>query len=114
MGKRDGAQVGTRESSRLLGISMKWVSLVALTLQTSAQVFVMKWAMNAVENNGNTYSASVVVLLTEMVKMGTSLALEVRCAGGLTKAVGNVYDQFRGSRWDMMKVCVPSLLYTLQ
>lgn len=102
-------------NARLLGVDMKWVSLVALTAQTSAQVFVIKWARQGTATEGGpTYLASTVVLFTEVVKTSVSLILVAFEMGGAGAAGAAVVHQFTHNRFELMKISVPSLLYTVQ
>jgi len=91
---------------------MKWISLVLLTLQTSTQVFVIKWARAG--NSGRPYLSTSIVLFTEVVKMIVSFGLEALSAGSVEVAFSNVYEHFTRDMRDTLKVMVPSLLYTVQ
>ncbi|CAK0794200.1 unnamed protein product [Prorocentrum cordatum] len=94
---------------------MRWVSLVALTLQTTAQVLVIKWA--GAERRGGAeprYLPSTVVLFTEVLKTCVSFALVAAESGGPAEALGVVAGHFSREPVEALKVCVPSLLYTLQ
>jgi len=103
---------------RVFGLPMKWVSLVSLTAQTSAQVFVIKWARQGGEGprtgEGAAYLASTIVLFTELVKMCVSFFLVAWETGGLLSAASAVRMQLSRSYAETLKVCVPSLLYTVQ
>eukprot|EP00929_Paragymnodinium_shiwhaense_P105069 TRINITY_DN6997_c0_g2_i1.p1 TRINITY_DN6997_c0_g2~~TRINITY_DN6997_c0_g2_i1.p1 ORF type:complete len:396 (+),score=97.28 TRINITY_DN6997_c0_g2_i1:97-1284(+) len=98
--------------AKLGGISMKWVSLVSLTVQTSAQVYVIKWARSGAR--GTPYLSTTIVLFTELVKLMVSFVLVAREAGGLGPAFMVLRKLFAGSAVETLKICVPSLLYTLQ
>lgn len=92
---------------------MKWISLVALTLQTSGQVILIKWARNA-PSQGRTYLPSTVVFFTEMVKMMVSFCLEANSVGSVTLTVTSLHEHFTMSFAELCKVAVPSMLYTVQ
>ncbi|CAJ1355709.1 unnamed protein product [Effrenium voratum] len=64
----------------LCGIPMKWVSLVALTFQTTGQALLIKWSD---AHGKKEYVASTVVFWTEVVKLITSLLLVIRDTGAL-------------------------------
>jgi len=96
------------------GVPMKHVSLVFLTLQTSAQVFVIKWARSGSSSTGVPYLASTVVLFTELTKLAASFALVAREHGSLRSACSVVQKHFTQSSVETLKVCVPALLYTVQ
>jgi len=103
------------DDPKVCGVPMKWVSLVSLTAQTSAQVFVIKWArQGAAKEGGPPYLASTVVLFTEMVKLGVSFLLVACETGGLLAGAGVVYVHFTRNYLETLKVSVPSLLYTVQ
>lgn len=103
------------EVPRVCGVPMKWISLVALTLQTSAQVFVIKWASaGATGKVGGEplYLASTVVLFTEVVKTSVSFVLMVFEAGGLLAGLQTLCTHCL--TLEALKVTIPSLLYTVQ
>jgi UDP-sugar transporter A1/2/3 len=99
------------EGTRLLGVPMKWVSLVSLTLQTSAQVFIIKWAR---AGEGPAYLASTVVLSTEILKTMVSFLLVALSSGGIAPAADTVLMHFTRNPMDTLSLSVPSLLYTVQ
>mmetsp|Transcript_151156 Transcript_151156/g.485584 ORF Transcript_151156/g.485584 Transcript_151156/m.485584 type:complete len:450 (-) Transcript_151156:116-1465(-) len=97
------------------GIPMKWVSLVSLTVQTSAQALLIRWArQKGREVEGPRYLASTVVLMTELVKLFVSFLLVAWETGGLISAASAVHTNFTRDYVETLKVSVPSLLYTLQ
>lgn len=111
-----GAMSSVHEA-KLFGISMKWVSLVSLTVQTSAQVFIIKWARSSsarAASGGLEYLPTTIVLFTELVKLAVSFLLVVHQEGGIRPACSAVRRRLSGSPSETLKVCVPSLLYTVQ
>lgn len=96
---------------QVCGIPMRWVSLVLLTVHTTAQVFVIKWARREADR-GEPYLSSTVVLLCEVVKTVVSFGLLSAEEGSVKSAAIVVVKQF--SSPDALKVCIPSLLYTVQ
>lgn len=98
---------------QICGVSMRWVSLMLLTAQTTGQVFVIKWAKSGA-TSGRPYLASTVVLLTEVLKTIVSFYLLSSEEGGMQNAVNTIVSHFMQSPSDSLKVCIPSLLYTLQ
>jgi UDP-sugar transporter A1/2/3 len=108
------ASAAESKDLRLCGVPMKWVSLVSLTLQTSAQVFIIKWARNGTGEGRPAYLASTVVLGTEVVKTVASFLLVAVESGGLASAWDVVRTHFTRNYGETLKVCVPSLLYTVQ
>lgn len=93
---------------------MKWVSLVSLTLQTSAQVFIIKWARGRGAAEGQAYLASTVVFWSEVVKTAVSFALVAIEQKSLSGAGRIVLAHFTRNYMDTLRMSVPSLLYTLQ
>jgi UDP-sugar transporter A1/2/3 len=102
----------------IAGVPMKWVSLVSLTAQTSAQVFVIKWARQGVSEtnggSGHAYLASTIVLFTEILKTLVSFLLVAMETGGVGPAAASVRKQFSGPAFETLQISVPSLLYTVQ
>lgn len=109
-GKKDGKDA----APTFMGVPMKWVSLVSLTFQTSAQVFLIKWARGASAGDGVAYLPSTVVFFTELLKMVVSFCLESSSLGSPLAASRSVHHHMTMSFGDLLKVSVPSLLYTVQ
>jgi len=103
---------------RCFGVPLKYVSLVSLTLQTSGQVFVIKWARatSTVPGSGGevAYLASSVVLFTEVLKTAVSCFLVMQDSGGISNGIGTLRTHFTRSYVETLKVSVPALLYTVQ
>jgi len=95
----------------LCGIPMKWVSLVALTFQTTGQALLIKWSD---AHGKKEYVASTVVFWTEVVKLITSLLLVIRDTGDTLAACHSLAEHFTQSRTELLKAAVPSLIYTFQ
>lgn len=98
---------------KFLGVPLRWISLILLTVQTSAQVFIIKWARSNATNN-KAYLASTVVLFTEMVKALVSFMLVGVESGGLVAACDTMYKHCSSNYFESLKISVPSLLYTVQ
>lgn len=107
-------EVRKEDAPMFCGLPMKYISLVCLTLQTSAQVFVIKWARAGVASTDSPYLASTVVLFTELTKLLASFALVAREQGSIRSAFNTVYEHITKSYIDLAKVCVPAFLYTVQ
>lgn len=88
---------------------MKWVSLVALTFQTSWQVFVIK--LNRT-NGGSSLSTSV-VFFAEVLKFVVSVALLALSEGSLSVALALLREQFVGNPLGSLRFAVPGLAYTI-
>jgi len=89
---------------------MKWVALASLTVQTSAQVYVIKWA----RREGNDYLPTTIVLFTEILKASVSFLLVSAQAGGVLAGLGIIHQQLFQNPREALKALVPSLLYTVQ
>mmetsp|Transcript_99845 Transcript_99845/g.286810 ORF Transcript_99845/g.286810 Transcript_99845/m.286810 type:complete len:417 (-) Transcript_99845:150-1400(-) len=95
------------------GVSMKWLSLIALTVQTSGQALLIKWSKSQSAGE-QPYLNTTVVFFTEMTKMFASFALVVLETGSVGAAVDCLTNHFSQSRLDLLKAAVPSLIYVLQ
>lgn len=94
------------------GSNLKWVALAALILQNSGIAITMRYSLLNKES-GERYIASTAVLMSEVLKLLISSLL---CY--LLDAKGS-WKEFKGilnteGRSDVGKLCVPSILYTLQ
>jgi UDP-galactose transporter len=101
-----------QQQARLFGMDLKWIALAALILQNSGIAITMRYSLlnKAPEDK---YIASTAVLMSEVIKLIISSAL---CY--LLDAKGSMKD-FQSilnieGRSDVGKLCVPSILYTLQ
>lgn len=92
--------------------TMKYVSLVTLTLQNAALGLSMTYSRSRA---GELFLASTAVLMAEVVKLVTCLWLvfleEGSTIKGLTSSLHSVIIQ---QPLDTLKVCVPSLVYMIQ
>lgn len=98
------------EEPTLAGIPLRWVSLAAVTVQTSAAVLLIKWSKS--EHREVAYLNSTVVFFTEVVKMFASTILVLIQSETLFSGVRDLLRNF--SNWDVLKAAVPSLVYTFQ
>lgn len=105
-------QAKTVEEPQCLGLSMKWVSLLALTLQTSGQAILIKWSKTGSSSEVR-YLSSTAVFLVEVTKVTTSLCL-VFYDVGWTQGLQDLKQNFAKEPAELMKAAVPSLIYTLQ
>jgi len=94
---------------KLFGVPMKWLSLVALTFQTSWQVIVIKFA----RAGGSKYLNSSVVFFAEILKTLLSILLLANAEGSLSVAVRKVLQQFLGNPRGTLLYAVPALSYTI-
>mmetsp|Transcript_69497 Transcript_69497/g.166586 ORF Transcript_69497/g.166586 Transcript_69497/m.166586 type:complete len:403 (+) Transcript_69497:109-1317(+) len=104
------ASSGKSEDVRVCGIQMKWLSLVALTFQTTWQAFVIKFA-----HAGKTkYLNSTAILFAELLKIVICLLMEGYFTGSLTNVVFSLIALFRTRPMEAVKFGVPALLYMVQ
>jgi len=103
---------------KCLGVPLKYVSLVLLTLQTSGQAFTIKWARAASIAPGSegqeAYLASSVVLFTEVLKTAVSCFLVMQENRSISNGISTLRMHFTRSYFETLKVSVPALLYTVQ
>eukprot|EP00927_Polykrikos_kofoidii_P068267 TRINITY_DN63623_c0_g1_i1.p1 TRINITY_DN63623_c0_g1~~TRINITY_DN63623_c0_g1_i1.p1 ORF type:complete len:384 (+),score=61.75 TRINITY_DN63623_c0_g1_i1:118-1269(+) len=97
---------------RIFGLSVKWLSLLALTLQTAGQALLIKWSKSTAV--GVPYLSSTAVFFTEVVKFTVAFALVIWESGGLQPGFQNLSVHFTQSPPDLLKALVPSLIYTIQ
>lgn len=95
----------------LLGIPMKWVSLLMLVAQTVGVVFAMRLSRT---RPGPRYLNTTAVFFSEVIKMICSYMFLCYEKGSVAGASAQVHQHFTRSAVDTLKVCVPSLLYTVQ
>jgi len=93
---------------------MKWVSLLALTLQTSGQAILIKWSKANSSEEEDKYLSSTAVFFTEVLKTLVSLGLVVLESGGVPAARASIVAHFSQSPSELLKAAVPSLIYTIQ
>jgi UDP-sugar transporter A1/2/3 len=108
--KAKASQNEAAEVPMLFGMPLKWVSLVALTGQTTLQVYVIKFA----RAGGTPYLNSTVVLFAELLKTITCIFLLSGELGGLSKAISMIRNDFLGDPIESLKVSVPALAYIVQ
>jgi len=97
----------------LLGIPMKWVSLLMLVAQTVSVVFAMRLS-RTVQVDGKRYLNTTAVFFSELVKLLCSFLFLVGEKGSVGSACSIVRQHFARSPAEALKVSVPGLLYTVQ
>lgn len=106
----DSANGTERQSApQFCGLPMKWVSLVALTFQTSWQVFVIKFA----RAGSGKYLNTTVVLFAEILKTLISIAMLAVEQGSLSSALMTLRQQCLGNLTGTLRFCIPALAYTI-
>ncbi|KAG4029117.1 hypothetical protein MFRU_017g00540 [Monilinia fructicola] len=106
-------------SQSWMGVSMKHVSLTALTFQNSALILIMHYSRIMPLAGGHRYFTSTAVFLNEIMKLAVSLTIAMydisRTLPPSTPATV-LFEQlymsvFSGDGW---KLAIPATLYTLQ
>lgn len=94
----------------LWGVQVRWLVLAGLTLQTSWQVFIIKWTAVPTKS----YLDSTCVFFSEMVKMILSILFLAYERGSLATALGELRSSSCKDVVEIMKLAVPSLAYSVQ
>lgn len=97
----------------LFGIPMKWVSLLMLVAQTVGVVFAMRLSRTR-HVSGPRYLNTTAVFFSELMKMFCSYFFLAHERGSLLSAAINIRKHFAENPQELLKVSVPSLLYTVQ
>jgi UDP-sugar transporter A1/2/3 len=97
-----------------LGVPLKWLSLCLLTVQTSGQVLLIKWALRGAATAKLPYLNSTLVMFAEVVKVVASLILVVVESGSLVEASACIRRHFAEQPREVAKAAVPALIYTIQ
>ncbi|XP_064604394.1 UDP-galactose translocator-like isoform X2 [Liolophura sinensis] len=90
---------------------LKYFSLVALTLQNTVLILVMRYVRT---RPGDMFLASAAVICQEFLKMVTSLALVLYQEKSIKSWLKYLYDNTIDQPMDCVKVSVPSVIYVLQ
>jgi len=93
---------------KFCGLPMKWVSLAALTLQTSWQVVVIKFA----RAGSGKYLNTSVIFFAEVLKTLLSIAMLAYSQGSFSSALSILRQQCLGNPTGTLRFCVPALAYT--
>ncbi|XP_023219472.1 UDP-N-acetylglucosamine transporter-like isoform X1 [Centruroides sculpturatus] len=89
---------------------LKYTSLVTLTVQNAALNLTMRMA----RTQKDLFMASTAVVMAEVIKLITCLALVWIDEGSFSKAIVSIYRTVIKQPMDTVKVAIPSLVYTLQ
>ena len=90
---------------------MKWLSLVAFTVQNAAFVLLMRASKVLAPTK---YNSTVAVVVTEVLKLPLSLLLLCYEKRGVGAAWTQLRRDVCGQPMDTLKLSIPALLYTLQ
>jgi len=88
---------------------IKWLSLVLLTCQASWHALAAKHA----RASGALYLNSSVVLISEVIKLFSSIALLAVEEHSLTKAMSLIAHAFRSDTTETLKLSIPALAYCI-
>ncbi|GJQ88127.1 Csat [Trypoxylus dichotomus] len=91
--------------------TLKYVSLITLTVQNALLGLSMRYART---RDGDMFLSSTAVLMSEIVKLGTCLAIVYIQTGGLQQLFETLRDTIIRQPVDTFKICVPSLVYIIQ
>ncbi|XP_060525600.1 UDP-N-acetylglucosamine transporter isoform X3 [Cylas formicarius] len=91
--------------------TLKYVSLITLTLQNAILGLSMRYART---RDGDMFFSSTAVLMSEVVKFVTCVAIVYVEAGGVAKLIDTIDKQLIKQPMDTLKVCVPSFVYLVQ
>ncbi|RUS88000.1 hypothetical protein EGW08_004278 [Elysia chlorotica] len=91
--------------------SLKYVSLVLLTLQNALLILVMRYVRT---REGEMFVATSAVIMSELFKFLTCLVIILIQEGSVKAWLNLLYQDIFMEPLDCLKVCVPSLIYVLQ
>lgn len=98
-------------------LDLKWAALFALILQNAGLAILMRYTfLLAASNPSQRYIASTAVLLSEVVKLiiATIACYSDDSHGSFEQLKALLYLECVDNYKDFLKLCVPSLLYTIQ
>nr|CAG4651972.1 EOG090X098P [Triops cancriformis] len=106
------SSAAAKAGGNVAGSSMKYVSLVTLTLQNALLGLSMRYART---RTGDMFLSSTAVLMSELVKLIACLGLVYREEGNnVQRWVTALHRTIIQQPLDTLKVCVPSLVYVIQ
>lgn len=98
-----------KTAGQLLGI--KTWSLIILTVQNTSVILTMRYTRTL---PGDMYFASTAVMITEVVKVFTSMAILLGEKQSVAEWLKFLYSNTIGHPLDMVKMLVPACIYTVQ
>lgn len=105
------AMMTTNRSSNQHQWTLKWLSLLTLTFQNAVLGLSMRYART---QPGDLFLSSTAVVMAELVKLVSCLLITFAQEGSIVKWIHTLNTQIIQQPVDTLKVCVPSLVYTLQ
>ncbi|XP_077295055.1 UDP-galactose transporter isoform X2 [Arctopsyche grandis] len=91
--------------------SIKYLSLVVLTVQNAALGLSMRYART---RSIEMFSAAAAVLMAEVIKLIVCVVLVILESGSTRKGLQSIKATVVDQPYDTLKICVPSLLYIAQ
>jgi len=109
-----GTKVSQQRTSDARNNMIKYGSLLLLVGQMVGLVLLMRYSRTH-SAGGELYLASTAVFMMEIMKLCLCLAVVFHQLGHSFSALRTeIYNNVWGAPFDMLKLCVPSLLYTIQ
>lgn len=102
---------GTPSKSTEPPKTMKYVSLVSLTLQNALLALVMRYVRT---RTGDMFMATTAVVVAEFLKFTTCLLIILVQEGSISKWLKHLHENIIMQPVDCLKIAIPSLVYTLQ
>lgn len=109
--KPSGSDSGPMEGPPKTPASLKYVSLVLLTLQNALLILVMRYVRT---REGEMFVATSAVIMSELFKFFTCLVIILVQEGSVKAWLNLLYQDIIMEPMDCLKVSVPSLIYVLQ
>jgi len=96
-------------------LDLKWIALITLIVQNSGLAIAMRYTYLHASKDG-VYIASTAVLLAELLKFCIALVIcfVLDCQCSLQRLSSLFYTEFVQHHTDLIKLTIPSILYTLQ
>ncbi|XP_042883497.1 UDP-N-acetylglucosamine transporter-like isoform X2 [Penaeus japonicus] len=95
--------------------SIKTLSLIVLSVQTSTMVLLLRYSRTAPTSNQTPYIITTAVLLSEILKLGLSLGfLHIETGKVLRVTLHRLYRDVLLNVWETLKLAVPACLYVVQ
>eukprot|EP01137_Pigoraptor_chileana_P011603 Opistho-2@62723 len=94
-----------------MAVPIKYLSLLVLVVQNTSLVLLMRYSRTV---DGPMYISSTAVVMAEVMKLATCLAIIVKEQGGISGLVRTLQDDIIGKPRETLMVGVPALLYTIQ
>ncbi|CAL4114900.1 unnamed protein product, partial [Meganyctiphanes norvegica] len=93
-------------------LSIKTISLVVLSVQTSTMVLLLRYSRTA---NTTPYLITTAVLLSEVIKFSLALGfLHIECGKILQRTLDRIYRDVLINVFETLKLSIPAFLYVVQ